>query len=149
MGKQPKNMAASVRERLLQAARRSGEDFQYVATRYALERFLYRLSQSEHGKDFVLKGALLFQLWTGTRHRTTRDLDLLSSGTPSVEHFEEVFRQVCQQAVAADGLEFVASSIHGEQIKEEDEYQGLRIRGEAKLGSAESHCKWTLALAMP
>lgn len=136
MDKKPKNMPASVHKRLLNAARLSGEDFQYLATRYALERFLYRLSQSKHGKTFVLKGALLFQFWTRTPHRTTRDADLLSSGSPSVEHFEEVFREVCRQDVEDDGLQFLATSIQGEQIKEEDEYQGIRITGQARLGNA-------------
>jgi predicted nucleotidyltransferase component of viral defense system len=135
-GKKPTNIAASVRARLTQAAKRDGEDFQYILTRYALERLLYRLSKSEHVANFVLKGALLFQFWTRTAHRSTRDLDLLSNGAPSVTHFEEVFRQVCQEAVEDDGLEFVAASFKGEQIKEGDEYQGIRIRGEAKLGNA-------------
>jgi predicted nucleotidyltransferase component of viral defense system len=135
-GKKPKNIAASVRERLTQLARRSDEEFQYVLTRYALERFLYRLSHSKHGENFVLKGALLFQCWTQTAHRSTRDLDLLGSGAASVERFEDVFRKICREVVEDDGLAFVQGSIHGEQIKEEDEYQGIRIRGIAKLGSA-------------
>jgi predicted nucleotidyltransferase component of viral defense system len=112
-GKTPKNLSASVRERLRQAAKRNGEEFQYVLTRYALERFLYRLSQSKHSDSFVLKGALLFQYWTKTAHRSTRDLDLLASGTPSIEHFEEVFREVCKTSVSDDGLDFLEGSIRG------------------------------------
>ena len=135
-GKKPKDLAASVRARLMQAARRNNENFQYVLTRYALERLLYRLSHSSQGKNFVLKGAMLFELWVQTKHRPTRDLDLLSDGSPSVPRLEEVFRQVCGEIVEDDGLEFPASSLKGEQIKEEDEYQGIRIRGEAKLGNA-------------
>jgi predicted nucleotidyltransferase component of viral defense system len=135
-GKKPKDLAASVRARLMQTARQSGEEFQYVLTRYALERLLYRLSRSNEGKNFVLKGAMLFQLWTGTSHRPTRDLDLLSAGAPAVPRLEEVFRQVCGEQVEEDGLRFLATSIKGEQIKEQDEYQGIRIRGEAKLGNA-------------
>ena len=42
----PRNLAASVRQRLLNLSRTRGEDFQFVLTRYALERFLYRLSQA-------------------------------------------------------------------------------------------------------
>jgi len=134
-GKTPKNLAASVRERLSQAAKKNGEEFQYVLTRYAMERLLYRLSRSKHAKHLILKGAMLFQYWTETSHRTTRDLDLLASGAPSVTRFEEVFREVCDVGVEDDGLEFFSSSIRGEQIKEEDEYQGIRIRGEAKLSN--------------
>jgi len=60
----PRNLAASVRQRLMNLARTRHEDFQFVLTRYALERLLYRLSQSEHRDVFVLKGAMLFQLWS-------------------------------------------------------------------------------------
>lgn len=135
-GKKPKDLAASVRARLLQAAHDSGEEFQYVLTRFALERLLYRLSHSDQGKQFVLKGAMLFQLWTGASHRPTRDLDLLSAGSPSVPRLEEAFRQVCGERVDEDGLRFLVSSIKGDQIKEDDEYHGIRICGEAKLGNA-------------
>lgn len=128
-------MAASVRERLTQAAKKNGEDFQYVLTRYALERFLYRLSQSEYVDKFILKGAMLFQYWTKTAHRSTRDLDLLGNGAPSAPRLAAIFQKVCETSVEEDGLEFVASSIKGEQIKEADEYQGIRIRGEAKLAN--------------
>lgn len=58
-----RNLAASVRQRLLNRAREQREDFGLVLTWYALERLLYRLSQSAHRERFVLKGALLFQVW--------------------------------------------------------------------------------------
>ena len=85
MAKSPRNLVASVRQRLRNTARRRKEDFQYVLTQYGLERFLYRLSQSPHAEAFVLKGALLFQLWTDEVHRATRDMDLLGQGSPSAE----------------------------------------------------------------
>jgi hypothetical protein len=75
--KPPKDAAASVRQRLLNLSRRSGEDFQRLLTRYAAERLLDRLSRSEHAPPFVLKGALLFALWTGEPHRPTRDPKLI------------------------------------------------------------------------
>ena len=59
----PKNVAASVRARLSSLARERGEDFQRVLTRYGLERLLYRLSRSAHRDEFVLKDAMLFQIW--------------------------------------------------------------------------------------
>jgi hypothetical protein len=76
----PKNIAASVRARLLSLARERGEDFQLALTRYANERLLYRLTQSSHAPRFVLKGAALFTMWTGELHRATRDLDLQEYG---------------------------------------------------------------------
>ena len=51
-----KNTAASIRDRLLELARKRGEDFQLILTRYGLERFLYRLSQSEYRDRFILTG---------------------------------------------------------------------------------------------
>ncbi len=71
------NVAASVRQRLLNRARERGEDYQVLLTRYALERFLYRISQSARREQFVLKGAYAFVVWHGESHRMTRDLDLL------------------------------------------------------------------------
>src|SRR5207248_2803350 len=87
----PRNLAASVRHRLMELARKQGEDFQLVLTRFIIERLLYRLSQSDHGKQFVLKGALLFRLWADLPHRPTRDLDLLGKGEPSVAVLTQVF----------------------------------------------------------
>ena len=76
-----KNLAASVRARLLNIAKSEGSDFNSVLVRYTLERFLYRLSQSEHADKFLLKGALLFTLWYDMPHRATRDVDLLGFGS--------------------------------------------------------------------
>jgi hypothetical protein len=80
-----RNVAASVHQKLLNIAKREGADFGLVLTRYALERLLYRLSQSGYRNQFILKGAMLFQVWTRTPHRPTRDLDLLGKGDPSPE----------------------------------------------------------------
>lgn len=75
-----KNLAASVHARLAQRRADTGEDFNVLLVRLALERLLYRLSCSTHRTAFVLKGALLFALWEPTLHRVTRDLDLLGTG---------------------------------------------------------------------
>ena len=74
------DLAASVRARLLQIAKAEQTDFNAVLVRYALERFLYRLGQSAHAERFVLKGAMLFNLWYAMPHRPTRDVDLLGFG---------------------------------------------------------------------
>jgi len=58
-----KDLAASVRARLLNFAKAEGSDFNQILIRYALERILYRLTQSTHADRFLLKGALLFALW--------------------------------------------------------------------------------------
>lgn len=56
MNKPIVNMAASVRQRLLNLARERKEDFGLVLTKYGLERVLYRIAQSKHREAFVLKG---------------------------------------------------------------------------------------------
>ena len=78
MSREPaRNLAASVRGRLLTLAQEKGEDYQRILGKYAVERFLFRLGRSEHRDRFVLKGAWLFTLWMGEMHRPTKDLDLL------------------------------------------------------------------------
>ena len=78
------NRAASIRARLKQHPDTSKQDFNLTLTRYGLERLLYRLSISEHAPNFLLKGALLFQLWYGQPHRPTRDADLPGFGPDDV-----------------------------------------------------------------
>jgi hypothetical protein len=85
LNKVPTNLPASVRQRLFNLSSQSKQDFGLLLTKYALERLLYRLSVSKHRDDFVLKGALLFQLWTSDPYRPTRDLDLLGKGTGSAD----------------------------------------------------------------
>jgi predicted nucleotidyltransferase component of viral defense system len=131
-----KNIAASIRQRLLNIARVQKIEFQLILTRFALERFLYRLSQSKYSNDFVLKGAMLFQVWGGSSHRPTRDLDLLSFGEPDIAYFTKTITEICDQDFSDDGLLFHSESILLERIKEEDEYQGLRTTMIATLDSA-------------
>ena len=131
-----KNVAASVRHRLLERSKQRGEDFQFVLSRYASERLLYRLSVSQYREGFVLKGALLFLLWGGELHRPTRDLDLLGFGDSSVAGLENVFRDLCATVVEDDGLVFVAESVAGGQIREDQEYGGVRVKLVAMLERA-------------
>lgn len=131
-----RNIAASVRQRLLSLSRERKEEFQFLLNRYGMERFLYRLSLSPYAQQFILKGAALFQLWTGQPHRSTRDLDLLGHGSPSPERLQAVFREVCDTAVQDDGMTFNSETIQAAQIKEEDEYQGIRLRIECRMENA-------------
>jgi predicted nucleotidyltransferase component of viral defense system len=131
-----KNAAASVRQRLLNSSKQTGEDFQLLITRYAIERLLYRLSTSDHATSFVLKGAMLFALWTGEMHRPTRDLDFLGFGENSDERLTSVFTTLCSIAAPDDGLVFHIPTMSVEPIREEDEYGGRRVTVEVSLGQA-------------
>ena len=135
-GDQPKDLAASVRGRLLNHARESRDELQLVLMRYGLERLLYRLSQSDYAGEFVVKGAMLFLVWTGETHRSTKDLDLLALKSASTAHLEAVFRQVSKLTVADDGLSFLPDTVTAEPIRENDIYQGVRVTLEARLGHA-------------
>lgn len=131
-----KNVAHSVRQRLLNLARATGEDFQLLLTRYAVERLLFRLASSEHRSSFVLKGAMLFTLWTGEMHRPTRDVDLLGYGDPGSERLTAVFQALCAVACDDDGLLFDASAVAVAPIREDQGYGGQRVTLRASLGQA-------------
>jgi len=132
----PSNVAASVRQRLLNIIRETGDDPNFVWTRYAAERLLYRLSVSEHAGDFILKGAMLFLVWTGQSHRPTVDIDLLGHGEDSGERLVRVFRDVCGLDVEPDGLVFDTEGVAAMPIREQQEYQGRRVMLTAFLGKA-------------
>jgi len=122
-----KNVAASVRDRLKTITDASGQDFNTLLTRYAIERLLFRLSESKHRQRFVLKGAILFALWQETPHRVTRDLDLLGFGDSSIEELQKVFREICEHEVTNDGVVFDPASVKAEPIRAQDLYVGVRV----------------------
>jgi len=132
----PLNLAASVRQRLLTLSRQRGEEHNLVLTRYAIERLLYRLSKSPHADKFVLKGAMLFSLWTNQQHRPTRDLDLLGRGVSSADELRVIFTAIFKTDVEPDGLRFDPDTMQISEIREDQEYQGLRVRLHAFLGNA-------------
>ena len=129
------NIAGSHRAKLLALARERGEDFQFLLGRWMVERFLYRLSQSAHKDSFVLKGAMLLLAWDGQMHRPTRDLDLLGFGSPDIPGVTQRIREICS-LVEADGILFDLVGIEGTRIKEDAEYEGVRLRVPASLEGA-------------
>lgn len=135
MAKSIKNIGASVRARLLALAKEKGQAFDVLLTRYVLERFLYRLSRSDFADRFVLKGAMLVTTWFDEPHRPTRDIDLLGFGDPSADPMLAVFRSICSIQVD-DGVVFDLDGLRVDQIREELEYGGLRLRTTATLAGA-------------
>jgi hypothetical protein len=124
-----------VHARLLARARERGEDFNLILTRYAIERFLYRLSVSSARNGYWLKGALLFDLWFDMPHRPTRDADFLGFGPADAETLGRAVRSICGIAVD-DGMAFDPASIKIEEIREQAGYGGLRVRFVGLLGKA-------------
>lgn len=131
-------LAASVRARLLNVAKAQGVDLNQVLVRFALERILYRLSQSEYADHFLLKGALLFTLWYDMPHRATRDVDLLGFGASDLESVIQTFRDIASVAVD-DGIVFDPASVVAEEIRKDAGYAGARILISGELAGA--RCK--------
>jgi len=130
-------LIASVHARLLARTKELGEDFNLTLTRYAVERFLYRLSISDLREQFWLKGALLFDLWFEVPHRPTRDADFLGFGPQDAALLGDAVRTLCNIPVD-DGMVFDAGSIAIEEIREDARYGGLRARLVGLLGKARS-----------
>ena len=135
MPDRPRNIGASVRQRLLNLAHVRGQPMELLLTRYALERLLHRLSLSPHRERFVLKGAMLLATWFDEPHRATRDVDLLGFGDPADEVLLSTFREVMAIDVD-DGVSFDLKGLRIEAIREEVEYGGSPLRTTATLAGA-------------
>jgi predicted nucleotidyltransferase component of viral defense system len=130
------NLTASVRQRLQNISRAGKEPLDLVLSRYAVERLLYRLSQSTYADRFLLKGAMLFPLWFEEMHRPTRDVDLLGFSENDEETLERIFKRLCEITVEEDGLTFDAKSVTAERIQEDAAYTGIRVTLLASLDKA-------------
>jgi predicted nucleotidyltransferase component of viral defense system len=130
------NLAASVHQKLINAARKTDANPNDIFVRYAMERLLYRLSTSKHKNAFVLKGAMLFLAWTGETYRPTFDLDLLGFGADSTARISDVFKELCVLKVEQDGLVFNPDNVEVRPIREANEYTGQRVTLVAFLGKA-------------
>jgi len=130
-----RNIAASVRERLLNIAKTQNVPFQQILMRFALERILYRMSQSKYADRFLLKGALLFSLWYDTPHRATRDADLLGFGASDLDTVAQTFRDITAVAVD-DGIVFNPASVTANEIRKQANYGGVCVGITAELDRA-------------
>lgn len=135
----PKASAASIRARLFKLAKERGDDFQRVLTRYAIERLLFRLSQTEAVERYVLKGAMLFVTWPEHVFRPSGDLDLLGQGNPDPAAIAELFTRICKADVADDGVIFAPATLKVEPVREADKYQGVQLSLKGELDKAVIH----------
>ncbi|NOY46306.1 MAG: nucleotidyl transferase AbiEii/AbiGii toxin family protein [Deltaproteobacteria bacterium] len=135
----PRNIPASVRQRLLDRARRDRRPFNELLQYYAMERFLYRLSRSAHADRFVLKGALMLRVWRAPELRPTMDIDMLGRTSNEVAAIVAQIRDILTVDVEADGLLFDPDSVRAERITEDADYEGIRIRFLGALSTARIH----------
>lgn len=130
------NIAASVRARLMNVARKNNRDFDAVLLQYFQERFLFRLSISPYREQLILKGALMFLAYEMPLLRTTRDIDFLGKATSN--DMEEIRKVVTAIAKidSPDGVQFEDGSVSVEPITEDADYHGVRVKLEARLTAA-------------
>jgi hypothetical protein len=131
-----KNAAASVHQRLLNKARESSRPFNELLQHFAIERFIYRLSQGPQADRCILKGALLFSVWSGPASRPTMDIDLLGRIDNSLEVIVASMKDACEMNVEPDGMSFHAETVRAARITEDAEYEGVRVRIQGSLGNA-------------
>ena len=131
-----RNVAASVRRRLLNLAKEQHADFNHVLQRYAGERFLYRLGLSSEVDRFTLKGAALFLVWAGEEFRSTRDVDFLGAGPEDQASIRGAMETILAVPCSEDGLAFELSNIQVDAIRDEQEHGGVRVKIRATLGTA-------------
>lgn len=136
MAKQPKDIAASVRQRLLNLAREEGQVFDVVLVAFGLERLVYRLSVSEYRDRFVLKGGMLVTLWTADTGRFTRDIDFLAFGSDEETQLKEAFSAILA-IDGRDGLIYDTANLTSVAIREDQVYGGMRLRTTAFLGTTQ------------
>ena len=132
MAREIRNRAASIKQQLSNLARREGRVFEIVMVRYALERLLFRLSASDKADRFILKGGMLVTLWLEGDNRETRDVDFLGYGQADGETLKSIFADI-MAAQYDDGLMFDVGGLQAEVIREEMEYNGVRLRTVALL----------------
>lgn len=130
------NTAASVRQRLLNRARQDKRPFNELLQYYAMERFLYRLSESAHAQRFILKGALMLRVWQAPEARPTMDIDMLGKTDNSTAAVMAQVAEVLATVVEEDGMQFDPASLQPEAITQDADYQGLRIRFAGTLSGA-------------
>lgn len=134
MVKRSKDIAASVRQRLLNLAREERQVFDVVLVAFGLERLVYRLSISDYRDRFVLKGGLLVTMWTADTGRFTRDIDFLAFGSDEEVELKTAFSKILA-IDGGDGLVFDTASLTAVTIREDQVYGGMRLRTDAHLGS--------------
>ena len=128
-----RNVSESVLAKLRNKAKQDGTELQQLITRYGLERMLYRLSQSEFADSFLLKGAMLFNLWFDMPHRPTTDVDMLGYGDYGLEQLTGIFKQVCSLSYQ-DGIVFDPDTVHAQEIRKDANYAGVRVTFTGSIG---------------
>lgn len=130
-----KDMAASVRARLLDIARRTGKPYNEVLVQYAFERFLFRLSKSPSKEYLLLKGGLLLLARGLPQARVTRDIDFLGLMPNDINTVIQTIRKI-GESVFQDAMFYDFSQMATEILTPESDYHGMRLKFSGRLGKA-------------
>lgn len=123
----------SIKAKLKNIAVKEGKQYDYLLTLYLIERLLYRISISEYADKFVLKGGVLLYIVLEEKARATKDIDMLARKlNNSLENIEAIFKSVCEIKVD-DAMEFDLNTLTVEKIKEDADYEGVRVKVTAFL----------------
>jgi predicted nucleotidyltransferase component of viral defense system len=128
------NIPASVQARLKNKASRDGIPFNEILQYYGMERFLYRLSQTQHVDDLILKGGLMFYGLEIPMRRTTRDIDFLGTLENMQNNILSIFRDAMSVEYPADGILFNIKTLRLSQSQAEENQGGIRITFVGYLG---------------
>ena len=137
--RQIRNFPASVHQRLLNLAHDRGDNFNRVLQRYTAERFLYRLSASNFVDRFTLKGAALYRVWSAQELRPTSDVDFLAVGHEDRLEIRAAMEAICSTPCPEDGVAFDPTTIQVRDIRQDQDYGGMRVRVLGTLGQAHLH----------
>jgi len=122
------NKAASIRARLKNIADKEHKQFDFILMLYFIERLLYRLSISRYSDMFILKGGLLLYTILDEKARPTKDIDMLARELASnLDALKEVFTEIASISID-DEVIYDTNSITTERIKEDADYEGVRIK---------------------
>ena len=131
-----KNIAKSIKQKLLNKSKKENRRFNDILLYYGIERFLYRLSISRHKHSLFLKGGLMFLVWQVPGPRPTRDIDFLGQTNNSLENLSEICKEICESACDEDGIQWLTETINATFIQNQKTYGGVRITFRGKLDTA-------------
>jgi predicted nucleotidyltransferase component of viral defense system len=130
-----KNLAASIRQQLKNLSLAKNRPFDEILRYYAIERFLYRLSLSQHATKFFLKGGLLLKVWNSEDHRATMDIDLLAKTSNAFEHLLQIITEITQIQVEEDAIKFDVQNLTFHSTQMDGDYEGVSISFAAELNT--------------
>lgn len=138
-----------LRQRAREVARRDGiqPPTQEIYVHYVLEGFLARLAASPYREDFVLKGGLLLGVYTGRRF--TKDIDSNAvSATVDAAELRTIATSIARIDIG-DGVVFNPERLTTREIRETDDYPGIRLKMPARISSWEGVFAWDVSTGDP